>query len=85
MTATTPSGTATGAAARTGQPSMRQRLAERGIDRVLLLLLPGVVFLLLLFIYPFLYGLQLSFAPSRAACCRTTRRSSPTRTSATRF
>jgi len=63
MTATTTPGTATGDAARTGQPSVRQRLAERGIDRVLLLLLPGVAFLLLLFIYPFLYGLQLSFAP----------------------
>lgn len=63
MTVTTTPGTGPGAAARTGQPSARQRLAERGIDRVLLLLLPGVVFLLLLFVYPFLYGLQLSFAP----------------------
>jgi putative spermidine/putrescine transport system permease protein len=47
-----------------GQGSLRHRLADRGIDRVLLLLVPGVLFLGLLFIYPFLYGLQLSFAPT---------------------
>ncbi len=46
-----------------GPPSLRHRLADRGIDRVLLLLVPGVIFLGLLFVYPFLYGLQLSFAP----------------------
>jgi putative spermidine/putrescine transport system permease protein len=45
--------------------SLRHRLAERGVDRTLLLLLPGVAFLVLLFLYPFLYGLQLSFAPRR--------------------
>lgn len=45
--------------------SLRHRLAERGVDRTLLLLLPGLVFLLLLFLYPFLYGLQLSFSPQR--------------------
>ena len=43
--------------------ALTHRLADRGIDRVLVLLLPGVLFLALLFIYPFLYGLQLSFAP----------------------
>jgi putative spermidine/putrescine transport system permease protein len=43
--------------------SLRHRLAERGVDRMLLLLLPAAVFVLLLFLYPFLYGLQLSFAP----------------------
>ena len=48
-----------------GRPSLRHRLADRGIDRVLLLLLPGILFLALLFIYPFLYGLQLSFAPQK--------------------
>lgn len=47
----------------TGQLSLRHRLAERGVDRTLLLLVPGVVFLVLLFLYPFLYGLQLSFQP----------------------
>jgi putative spermidine/putrescine transport system permease protein len=43
--------------------SLRHRLAERGIDRMLLLLLPAALFVLLLFLYPFLYGLRLSFAP----------------------
>ncbi|HEV2780083.1 MAG TPA: ABC transporter permease [Actinophytocola sp.] len=41
--------------------ALRHRLAERGIDRVLLLLVPGVVFVVALFLYPVLYGLQLSF------------------------
>ena len=44
-------------------PGLRHRLAERGIDRHLLLLLPAVLFVVLLFLYPFFYGLQLSFAP----------------------
>lgn len=43
--------------------ALRHRLAERGVDRVLLLLVPGAVFVVLLFLYPFLYGLQLSFQP----------------------
>jgi putative spermidine/putrescine transport system permease protein len=43
--------------------SLRHRLAERGIDRTLWLLLPGLVFVVLLFLYPFLYGFQLSFQP----------------------
>jgi putative spermidine/putrescine transport system permease protein len=43
--------------------SLRHRLAERGVDRVLLLLVPGVLFVVLLFIYPFGYGLGLSFQP----------------------
>jgi putative spermidine/putrescine transport system permease protein len=41
----------------------RHRLADRGIDRTLLLLIPGALFVLLLFIYPFGYGLGLSFQP----------------------
>jgi putative spermidine/putrescine transport system permease protein len=45
------------------QPALRHRLAERGIDRLLVLLLPGVLFVVVLFVYPFLYGLQLSFQP----------------------
>ncbi|QQQ74677.1 sugar ABC transporter permease [Saccharothrix sp. 6-C] len=45
--------------------ALRHRLAERGVDRVLLLLVPGAVFVALLFLYPFLYGLQLSFQPER--------------------
>jgi putative spermidine/putrescine transport system permease protein len=43
--------------------ALRHRLAERGVDRILLLLLPGALFVTLLFIYPFLYGLGLSFQP----------------------
>ncbi len=43
--------------------ALRHRLAERGIDRILLLLVPGALFLVVLFIYPFLYGLGLSFQP----------------------
>jgi len=46
------------------RPSLRHRLAERGVDRTLLLLVPGVVFVLALFAYPVLYGLQLSFQPA---------------------
>lgn len=46
-------------------PGLRHRLAERGVDRQLLLLVPAVLFVILLFLYPFLYGLQLSFAPAK--------------------
>jgi putative spermidine/putrescine transport system permease protein len=42
---------------------LRLRLARRGIDGVTLLIVPSVLFVLALFIYPFLYGLALSFAP----------------------
>jgi putative spermidine/putrescine transport system permease protein len=45
--------------------SLRRRLRERGLDAVTLLVLPGVVFVLALFIYPFLYGLVLSFHPKQ--------------------
>jgi putative spermidine/putrescine transport system permease protein len=44
---------------------MRRRLAEHGIDRTLLLLLPAVAFLVVVFLYPFGYGLVLSFQPER--------------------
>ena len=44
-------------------PALRHRLAERGVDRQLWLLAPAVLFVALLFLYPFFYGLQLSFAP----------------------
>ena len=44
--------------------ALRHRLAERGVDRLLLLLVPGTVFIALLFLYPFFYGLQLSFQPN---------------------
>ena len=45
------------------RPALRHRLAERGVDRQLLLLLPAAAFVLVLFIYPFLYGVGLSFQP----------------------
>ncbi|TWD83844.1 putative spermidine/putrescine transport system permease protein [Kribbella amoyensis] len=45
--------------------SLRHRLAERGIDSTLLLLVPALVFVIGLFIYPFLYGLGLSFQPTK--------------------
>ncbi len=44
-------------------PSLRMRLAARGIDGVTFLVAPAAVFLLALFIYPFFYGLWLSFHP----------------------
>lgn len=47
-------------------PSVRHRLAERGVDRSLLLLVPGLLFALLLFVYPFTYGIGLTFQPSAA-------------------
>jgi putative spermidine/putrescine transport system permease protein len=48
-----------------GPTSLRQKLALRGIDGVTLLILPSVLFLLGIFIYPFFYGLMLSFTPIR--------------------
>ncbi len=44
---------------------LRLRLAERGIDGTLLLLLPGFGAVMLLFFVPFLYGLLLSFEPQK--------------------
>lgn len=43
--------------------SLRQKLAVRGIDGVTLLVLPAFLFLLAVFVYPFIYGLILSFTP----------------------
>jgi putative spermidine/putrescine transport system permease protein len=43
--------------------SLGQRLAARGLDGLTLLVLPAVLLLLALFIYPFFYGLFLSFNP----------------------
>lgn len=48
---------------RRGSASLSHRLAERGIDRQLWLLVPGIVFVLVLFIYPFMYGIGLTFQP----------------------
>ena len=38
-------------------------LAREPFDRTLLLVVPAALFMLLLFVYPFLYGLWLSFTP----------------------
>ena len=54
MTAQAPTG---------GSPALRQRLASRGLDGVTLLVAPAALFIIGLFIYPFLYGLWLSFQP----------------------
>jgi len=45
------------------KPSLKHRLADRGVDSSLLLLIPAAVFVILLFIYPFVYGIGLSFQP----------------------
>ncbi|MFB4295297.1 ABC transporter permease [Actinomadura sp. NTSP31] len=42
---------------------LRHRLAERGVDRVLLLLLPALLIVVLLFLYPMMYGVGLSLQP----------------------
>lgn len=44
-------------------PGLRQRLANRGFDGVTLMILPAALFVIFVFIYPFLYGLVLSFNP----------------------
>jgi putative spermidine/putrescine transport system permease protein len=45
-------------------PGLRQRLAIRGYDAITLLVVPGVIFMLALFVYPFAYGLLLTFEPA---------------------
>lgn len=42
---------------------LRRRLALRGLDGTTLLVLPALLFLLAIFVYPVLYGLWLSFNP----------------------
>jgi putative spermidine/putrescine transport system permease protein len=46
--------------------SLSHRLAERGVDRSLLLLLPAILFAVLLFIYPFAYGVGLTLQPTES-------------------
>ncbi|HVZ14844.1 MAG TPA: sugar ABC transporter permease [Bauldia sp.] len=48
------------------QPPLRLRLAARGLDITTLLVVPAAVVAVALFIYPFLYGLWLSFNPAKA-------------------
>jgi len=50
---------------RSGDPGLRHRLAERGVDARLLLLVPALVFLVGLFVYPVFNGLALSFQPQQ--------------------
>jgi putative spermidine/putrescine transport system permease protein len=45
------------------RPPLRVRLALRDIDGVTLLVLPAVLFVIALFVYPFIYGFILSFEP----------------------
>jgi putative spermidine/putrescine transport system permease protein len=47
----------------TPPPPLRLRLAARGFDAVTLLVLPAALLLIALFVYPFFYGLWLSFQP----------------------
>jgi putative spermidine/putrescine transport system permease protein len=60
------SSTIRGTKASTATASLSHRLAERGIDRSLLMLVPALIFILALFIYPFSYGIGLTFQPSAA-------------------
>jgi putative spermidine/putrescine transport system permease protein len=64
MTATAGRAGPAAAARRAADPGWRHRLAERGVDGTLLLLAPAVLVIGLLFVYPFLYGLGLSFQPT---------------------
>jgi len=45
--------------------AVRHRLAERGIDPQLLLLVPATVFVVALFVYPFCYGIAVSLQPAQ--------------------
>jgi putative spermidine/putrescine transport system permease protein len=69
MTAVTPAPAPAPARTRAPVPKahLSHRLAERGVDRTLLLLAPGLFFLIVLFIYPFVYGLGLSFQPMKSS------------------
>ncbi|GAB4084625.1 sugar ABC transporter permease [Myceligenerans cantabricum] len=46
--------------------SLRHRLADRGIDSSLWLVVPALVFAIALFVYPFSYGIGLTVQPSEA-------------------
>ena len=66
-----------------GRPCSRGS-PQRGLDGVTLLVLPAVLFVLLLFVYPFLYGLVLSFKPKKGGWLANYRNSSPIRSSTAR-
>ena len=44
-------------------PSLKTRLAAQGLDGTTLLVLPGLLFMIALFIYPFVYGVADSLMP----------------------
>ncbi len=48
-------------------PSLRSRLAARGLDGTTLLILPGLIFILALFVYPFAFGVIDSLRPKEGA------------------
>jgi len=48
-------------------PSLRTRLAARGFDGTTMLIMPGLGFMIALFVYPFVYGFVLSFQPKAGA------------------
>jgi putative spermidine/putrescine transport system permease protein len=47
--------------------SLRRHLARRGLDGTTLLVLPALLLVLALFVYPFAYGLVLSLQPAKGA------------------
>ncbi|KQT64033.1 MULTISPECIES: ABC transporter permease [unclassified Aureimonas] len=49
------------------RPPLRTRLAVRGFDGTTLLVLPGLLAVLALFVYPFLYGVVDSITPAEGA------------------
>ena len=53
-------------APRRSTASLRHRLAERGVDPSLLMLVPAMILAIALFIYPFSYGIGLTFQPTAA-------------------
>jgi putative spermidine/putrescine transport system permease protein len=56
------------------RPSLGRRLAERDVDRTLLLLVPALVFAVGLFVYPMLYGLRVSLTPDEGGSLENYRR-----------
>ena len=46
--------------------SLRHRLADRGIDSSLWLVVPALIFAIALFVYPFSYGIGLTVQPTQA-------------------
>jgi len=46
---------------------LRLRLAQRGLDATTLFVLPGVLLVLALFVYPFIYGFILSLQPAKGS------------------